>query len=132
MDDNTRTSTHCTIEQHTNGIHEFCFLKPGRQSIDVALDALDDLLTNTPLDGQLFILWDLRGGIPPISYTFQRIKAMLRNHPERAIVRIAFVHSGGSLARMAQTFLDLLTTQSKRRMFNGDQYEEAVAWLLEA
>lgn len=121
----------CDYLQHDNGIHIYTFNRASREALDQHFEMLETLVASTPGGAILRVLLDFRpAGFPPITYAFQRVRAMNSRFPQRAALCIAFVHRPNVLTSVVQSMVQLLRSDDPpARFFPPDKYDEAIAWL---
>lgn len=120
-------------EQLENGIHLFVFMESSTQAIDQWIAKMDELTRDTPPNTTLRALYDqVQSGMQPAAYAFRVSQAMLKKYPTRAKTRTVFLVNKSFFVSLMQSFISLLRTGAtdKVRFYNGDQREEAIAWLL--
>lgn len=125
----------CDYIAHDNGIHDFVFHKPTRQSVDFLMDNMGDILLNTPIDDPLLTIVDLtESGLPPLRYAMTRSKEVnngyFREHMEQKqhVAYLAMI-STNSLIQTFKIFVEQMARGNTKIKICGDR-ESAVAWLL--
>ncbi len=123
----------CVFTQRTNGIYEIAFKKASRQAIDSFWEHLEGIFEVAAGHEIICCLMDWRQvETPPLQYMAQRARQLSEIYPNGPKTRLAILHQPGTLLNMAQTMAKFTRSEySVRRFFPEDQYDEAVAWLLE-
>lgn len=122
----------CDYERLENGIHFFRFNKASREALDQHFEKLGALLASTPATVTVRVLLDFRpAGFPPIAYAFQKVRAMNMRIPQRPRQRLAFLHHPNALTHVVQSFIQLQRLKDPVHFFPAEQYDAAIAWLLE-
>ncbi len=123
--------TPCIYSQLDNGIHTFTFTKASRVSIDAFVARMDAVFAVEAPGTLVQCLIDWRqSGIPPLRHLAGRGKEFLQHYPQGPYGRIAFITNQGTMVNITQTLLDVINAKAQKRFFAGDQYDEAVDWLL--
>jgi len=126
---NTHRCVHNVLD---NGVHEFVFSDASRAAFDEFLANLEQVAEARQPDERVCLLLDWRqSGIPPLQYAFQRVREYLQKHPSEGDGRTAIVYDYGALVSLMQSFVRLLDSDSRTRLFPADQHAAAIAWLLE-
>ena len=107
-----------THEQRDNGIHEVVFLDKSREAAAQLMEILEAYCGSMAQDDYLRVLVDFRqSGIPPLNYSTERGRALIRDYPERPNMRIAYL-SGSRFAAAGGSGYPRRTTGTACR---GDQ-----------
>jgi hypothetical protein len=125
-----------TYRLHENNIHELIYTDASRVAVDAFWAYLDRFIEEGKPEDLYCILNDLRqSGHQPLSYYFSRLRQFNAQHPadKRPQARFALLYRSSSpLIGTVDTFIRMLNPRRVRiRIFPNNQYDEAVAWLLE-
>lgn len=122
----------CDYERLENGIHYFRFNRASKEALDQHFQILEAELASTSTEAAVRVLLDFRpAGFPPITYAFQKVRAMNRRIPQRPQQRLAFLHHPNALTAVVQNFIRLQRLKDPAHFFPAEQYDQAITWLLQ-
>ena len=122
----------CDYERLENGIHYFRFNKASKEALDQQVEKLGEILASTSTSATVRVLLDFRpAGFPPITYAFQKVRAMNMSIPQRPPQRLAFLHHPNVLTQVVQSFIQLQRMKDPIHFFPAEQYDAAIGWLLD-
>lgn len=123
----------CEYRLLPQGIHEIIYHAVGREAVNDYFTHFEHAIEVTPHGDVLRVLTDGRQikQTQPIAYLLTRTRAALSRYPHRPIFRVAIVsHDSSMVAIMDNLFRMIARGRDKLRFFGGEQYQEAVDWLM--
>lgn len=131
-DVNQPLCTHTLLE---NGVHVFELHAATRQTVDVLMQMLDQVVDTTPEGGTFYYIVDMRKhGMPPLQHFFQSGLNWVRQRKNLPKIRTVFITTAVGLASLGDTFAGIinraLSTEWQWKFFTEGGIDEASAWLL--
>ncbi|NWF68917.1 MAG: STAS/SEC14 domain-containing protein [Chloroflexi bacterium] len=132
------SGTYCTVEKLDNGVYQFEFSERMRteHKVRAGLDEFFDQIAEIyerESGGQVlrFMVLIEHSRLQEINYSIERAKALYKGHPHRPPTRTAMVVQQDNMARLLDTFIQLLhQKRDKVRFFGLSQRNTAMDWLL--
>lgn len=132
----TNTAQHYTYKHGEDDIHYFEYLDETKKSVDQMVNKLREVyatLPPNPKNVKLHVDLSVTRNGPPIRAFAEKFQPFLREFPDRPAASLAIIMQRGSVLTMLSTFLNLFGRSKDRfKMFNEEEKQEAVTWLLEA
>lgn len=130
----------CDLIVHENGVREMRLHDSTRQAVDELTVHMSSVMASwqPEQDGrQVYLLVDMRdSGLPPLNYMMQKVREWISNY--RHIMRQVYIReallvpiNSGIVLSLAGTFARMLPVDSDVKFFSPDEYEDAIAWLLQ-
>lgn len=133
-------SEHIEYIVHENGINEIILHADDREVVDEYMNTIEKLIVQEIEDDSITIVRLLVNltqtrNIPPFAYITKKGRRMLHEHfRDRDKIHLRGVmlarHDEMTIASLAETFIKLLPIDAQMKPFEGNQREEAIAWLL--
>lgn len=117
-----------------NGIHVFVVHDETTAAADMLITMLEGEVNAAPSNQIFRYIVDLQNAVNlPMAYTVRRTREKMANNRARPVTRGAHMQGETALGTIAQVMLSMLVQFSKDevRFFHTDEYEAAVAWVLE-
>lgn len=114
---------------HPNGVHEVMFSVASRASIEDLMTVMESVFQQTPpVNNAHYILLDLRAsGMLPLRHLTQRLRELLRAHPERPRTCIAMVLHDQIMKEVTTVLLRTILRREQVQYFT--RYDHAHLWL---
>lgn len=114
-----------------NGIHEFIFHESSNRALDAWFVHVERLWgKGDPNSTVLFLIDTIDSGTQPLAYALARGRAIVRENPQRPLLRMAFIERNASMMKLIESFVRLVDRRVRVRFFPMERRSEAVKWLL--
>jgi len=110
-------------------IHFVRFEESSRQTVITLMNLLERLYAQTDDSGALYVLVDSTAASLPMTAAIREGIELEKRFPRHPRVYVALMHNH-PLAKMLDTMLRPLRHKNSIRLFDGNQREEAVNWLI--
>ncbi len=125
------TNELCVYQVLDGQIHEFVFFEDSHEALAKGMSIVETIYQQFAGDNRLRLLCDFaQSGMPPMRYAIRLIQELDRRYPNRPLLRVAFLHSPGPLVKIALSLMQVIQRDDKRRFFDVDERQQAIAWLL--
>ncbi len=129
MPENNKLFEHQVLD---GNVHLLTFHRSTRAAVEEFLAIYPSIIYENGPDKPLRLLVDVRpDGAPSVRYLLNRLRKFYGGMNKNDIPEIyaAYLYFDSVMLGFAQTFLELLGLRAKRKFFEGDYLDEAVAWL---
>jgi hypothetical protein len=116
-----------------NGIHEFTWISPSREAVDVWIEYCEGLYEITPTDSTLYYIHIAQSAMfPPFSYLMRKARELQQKFPEQPKTRSAVLFQSRFFGGMVNNVTRMLNKEGLdfTRFFGMDEREQAIEWLL--
>ena len=116
-----------------NGIHEFTWVSPSREAVDVWMEYCDGLYEISPPGSILYYLHIAQSAnFPPLSYVVRKARELQLKYPNQPKTRSAILFQSRFFGGMINTLTRMLNKEGvdTTRFFSTDERERAIEWLL--
>lgn len=129
-----RTHPACHYQRLESGVHLFTMYEENRAAVDVLLTLFEEVALSLPPEQVMRYIIDVHHVQNlPIPYALNKVREAMRRLPNRPLTRGVHLYNNRTLAALADSLFALLIRLSgdQARFFHVDDYEQALAWVLE-
>ena len=115
------------------GIHEFTWISPSREAVDVWMEYCDGLYGISSTDSTIYYLHIVQtANFPPLSYVVRKARELQQRYPEQPKTRSAILFQSRFFGGMINTLTKMLNQEGLdvTRFFGMDERDKAIEWLL--
>ena len=128
------TNAGCEYTMTEQGIHQFVFHEPSKETIDDFFHKLEYIFTNSPnMDTNRYLVDITKAGDKGVSLVtnVQRFRRLRTLYPQRPRGRTVILHRPGLAYSVIDSFIRAVApSRDITRFFPVDKREDAIAWVL--
>ena len=122
----------CSYEKLDSGIYEIILTESSQVATDGWIEALTAINKEPDKHKRILFLTEFRGGMLPLNYAVPKMREFIRQHPNRAPMRTAFLYPKNFLVVTVSVIANAMIARSREEIqfFMLEDRAKALAWLL--